>query len=122
MLPGITKIVRVNSLRTDPPEYAGDTHRAFVFHRGYPHEPVLRIGSPEAPLANGKFVHVAVLPPHRSLQHVVQLRQSDVRGHQQTAPDRRAGAEQCDLKLIDFRWSRAFFRRHYELSSMLIPA
>src|SRR5713101_1661885 len=99
MLPAITKIVRVNSLRADPPEYAGDTHRAFVFHRGYPHEPVFRIGSPEVPLANGKFVHVAVLPPHRSLQHVVQLRQSYVRGHQQTAPDRWARSEQSDLKL-----------------------
>jgi hypothetical protein len=48
-------------------------------------------------------VHVAVLPPHRSLQHVVQLRQSYVRGHHQTAPDGWARAEQSDLKLVDFR-------------------
>ena len=116
VLPAIAKIVRVNSLGADPRQYAGEMHRTFVFHRVNPHEPVFGIGSPKAPLANGKFVHVAVLPPHRGLQHVVQLRQSHVRRHQQTAPDRWACAEQCDLELVYFRWNRALFRRHNELS------
>ena len=26
---------------------------------------------PDAPLANGEFMHMAVLPPHRGLQHIV---------------------------------------------------
>ena len=34
------------------------------------------------PVASAEFVHVAVLPPHRGLQHVVQLRQSQVGRHQ----------------------------------------
>ena len=93
----IAKIIRVNSLGADPPQHAGETHHPFVFHRGHPHEPVFRIGSPEAPLANRKLVHMVVLPPHRGLQHVMQLRQSYVRGHQQAAPDRWARAEQCDV-------------------------
>ncbi len=35
-------------------------------------KPIFRIVSPEAPLAHKKFVHVATLPTHRGLQHVVQ--------------------------------------------------
>src|ERR1700737_2133773 len=32
VLPAIAKIVGVNSLGADPPQYAGETHRTFVFH------------------------------------------------------------------------------------------
>ena len=31
VLPGIAKIIRVNSLGADPSQDAGETHRAFVF-------------------------------------------------------------------------------------------
>src|SRR5664280_539252 len=112
MLPDIAKIIRVDGLGADPPQYAGEAHRALVFHGGHSHEPVFRVGTPYAPLANGKFVHVAVVPPPRSLQHVVQLRQSHFRGYQQTAPDRWARAEQGDLELIDFRRNRTLLRWH----------
>src|ERR1700674_5196564 len=112
MLPAIAKIIRVDSLGADPPQYAGEAHRALVFHRGHSHEPVFRVGPPYAPPAKGKFVHVPVVPTHRSLQHFVQLRQSHVRGHQQTAPDRWACAEQRNLDLIDFRRNGTLFHWH----------
>src|ERR1017187_2721563 len=61
VLPGIAKIIRVYGLCADPGEYAGEPHRALVFHRGHSHEPVFRVGSPEVPAAHAEFVHVAVL-------------------------------------------------------------
>ena len=112
VLPAVAEIIGVGGLGTDPAEYAGEMHGALVFHRGYSHESVFRVGPPEVPAANAEFVHMAFLPPHRSLQHLVQLCQSHVRGHQQSTPDRWAGAEQSDLELIDFLWNRALFRWH----------
>ena len=52
VLPTVGKIVRVNGLGADPPQYARETHGAFIFRRGHPHEPVFRIGSSDASLAN----------------------------------------------------------------------
>src|ERR1039457_668714 len=71
VLPAIAQIIRVESLGADPAKYAGEKRRALVFHRGHSHEAVFRVGPPEVPPANAKFVHVAVLPSHRGLQHVV---------------------------------------------------
>jgi len=122
MLPTVAHIIRVDGLGTDPAQHAGETYRALIFDRRHSHEPVFRIGLSEMPAANTKFVHVTVLPPHGGLQHVVQLRQSQSGGYQQSPPDRWHRAEQSDLKLIDFRWNRALFCRHNKLSSMLIPA
>src|ERR1039458_5672368 len=68
VLPGIAKIIRVYGLCADPGKYAGEPHRALVFHRGHPHEPVFRVGSPEVPAAHAEFMHVAVLPSHGGLQ------------------------------------------------------
>src|SRR5262249_19294579 len=61
---------------------------------------------------NAEFVHVALLPAHRRLQHVVQLRQRQVCGHQQPAPDRRARAKQKDPKRRDFPWGGPGFFCH----------
>src|SRR5215471_20243385 len=65
------KIVRVNRLGADPAEDPGETYRSLAFHGRHSHEPVFRVGPPDAPLANGEFMHVAVLPPNHGLQHVV---------------------------------------------------
>ena len=119
MLPTVAHIIRIDNLGADPAQYAGEAHRALVLDRRHSHEPVLRIGLSEMPVASAEFVHVAVLPPHRRLQHVVHLRQSQIRRHQQPAPDRRHRAQQSDLKLKHFRWNRVRFRRHKKLSSML---
>src|ERR1039458_9065020 len=67
VLPGIAKIIRVYGLCADPGKYAGETHRAVVFHRGHSHEPVFRVGSPEVPAAHAEFMNVAVLPSHGGL-------------------------------------------------------
>jgi hypothetical protein len=62
-------------------EHTGKTHCTLIFDRRHSHEPVFRIGLSEMPVAGAEFVHVAILPPHRGLQHVVQLRQSQIGRH-----------------------------------------
>src|ERR1039457_5044969 len=37
VLPGIAKIIPVYGLCADPGKYAGEMHRALVFHRGHSH-------------------------------------------------------------------------------------
>ena len=78
MLPAVAKIVGVMDRGTDLPDDR-ETHRAFIFDGGHPHEPAFGIREPKAPLANGKFVTVAAVPSHRGLQDIVQLRKNHVR-------------------------------------------
>jgi hypothetical protein len=119
MLPAIAKIISVEGFGANPAQDIGETYRALVLHRRHPHKPVVRMGLPEVPSANRKFVHVAVLPPHRGLQHIVQQGQGQISRHQQSTPDRRARAEQSDLELIDFGQNRGPFGWHIKLPSRL---
>src|ERR1051325_793069 len=61
VLPAIAKIVRINCLGPNPAQYPVKTHSALAFHSRHSHEPVFRVGPTDASLANGEFVHVAVL-------------------------------------------------------------
>ncbi len=54
----------------------------------------------DAPLTGTEHMHVFVVPSHRNLQHVVQLRQAQSCGNQYAPPDGRRGAKQSDLGLI----------------------
>src|ERR1019366_8175787 len=62
VLPGIAKIIRVYGLCADSGKYAGETHRAVVFHRGHPHEPFFRVGAPPGPAGPPEITRVADLP------------------------------------------------------------
>src|SRR5262245_56851199 len=49
VLPAIAEIVRVNRLGAHPPQYPGETHDALAFRNRHSHEPVFRVGPPDAP-------------------------------------------------------------------------
>lgn len=114
VLPAVAEVVGVNRLCADLDEHAAQARGMFA-GVGQTHEPFIRVRRPEQRPPDTEVMHVAVFPPHRYLQHVMQLRQGQIRRYQQPAPDRRIGAEQGDLDLIDFRWKRALFHWHVSL-------
>jgi len=97
----------------------GSKHGALVAHQRHPHEPVVRGRRSESPLADEEFMHMAVLPSHRTLQHVVQLRQSRAPvAEARSVGWRRVG----NLDLTDLLWcwgpvatDETFEKRHSEI-------
>src|SRR5664280_1658574 len=112
VLPAITEVIGVHRFGADLAKYVEQPRRALVADGRKTCKPVVGSWFPEPPWTNAEVMHVTVLPLHGQLQHVVQLLQGHVRGHQQAAPDRRGGAEQGDFELIDFLRNLDLLRRH----------
>src|SRR5664279_343942 len=119
MLPAVAEVVGVHGLCAALAHYVEKPCGAFAGGTRQSHEPLIRIGCSEPLLTDAKLMHVAVFPPHGQLQHVMQLFQSQIRRHQQPAPDRRTRAEQSDLDLINLLWTRGLFGWHTKPSSIL---
>src|ERR1019366_5945879 len=112
VLPAITEVIGVHRFGADLAKYIEQPRRALVADGRKTCKPVVGSWFPEPPWTNAEVMHVTVLPLHGQLQHVVQLLQGHVRGHQQAAPDRRGGAEQGGFELINFLRSLDLLRRH----------
>src|SRR5277367_6330686 len=101
VLPAITEVVCVDHLVACFLKHGRQRHGALAFHPRVAHEWVRGFRAAEAPLTGTELMHVFVVPSHRDLQHVVQLRQGQSCGNQYAAPDGRVGAKQSDLELIN---------------------
>src|SRR5438552_1637529 len=112
MLPAVAEVVGIDRLGAHLAQHAEQPHGPLIAYGGQAHEPVVCIRFPEPLLTDAEVMHVAVFPPHSQLQHVMQLLQGQIRGHQQPTPNRWAGAEQRDFDLIDFLWIFDSFRWH----------
>jgi len=93
--------VGIDRLGAHLAQHAEQPHGPLIAYGGQAHEPVVCIRFPEPLLTDAEVMHVAVFPPHSQLQHVMQLLQGQIRGHQQPTPNRWARAEQSDFDLIE---------------------
>src|SRR5271157_2810712 len=82
VLPVVTEVIGVHRLCADLAKHVEQQRRALVADGRQAREPVVGIWFPEPLLTDAEVMHVTVLPPHGQLQHVVQLLQGHVRGHQ----------------------------------------